>query len=84
MKPSYRKVPLLKKIKRLQFAKHIDSPKEKWHNILWTDETRLFFFGSRGRRQFVRQPPNTEFKPQYTVKRVKHGGIKNAVSEAKP
>ncbi|XP_058642156.1 interphotoreceptor matrix proteoglycan 2 isoform X2 [Onychostoma macrolepis] len=26
----------------------------------------------RGRRQFFRRPPNTEFKPQYTVKTVKH------------
>lgn len=43
---SPRKVPLLKKWKGYKFAKeHIDWPKEKWHNILWTDEARLFFLG---------------------------------------
>lgn len=43
-------------------------------NVLWTDESKIVLFGSKDRRQFVRGPPNTEFKPQYTLKTVKHGG----------
>lgn len=46
----------------------------KQRNILWTDGSKIVIFGSKGHKQFVRRPPNTEFKPQYTVKTVKHGG----------
>uniref|UniRef100_A0A669CES0 Transposase Tc1-like domain-containing protein n=1 Tax=Oreochromis niloticus TaxID=8128 RepID=A0A669CES0_ORENI len=39
------KVPLLKKkdmLKTIQFVKeHIDWPKKKWRNILWTDESKI-------------------------------------------
>ena len=62
---------------RFKFPKElINWPKEKWHNILWTDESKIVLFGSSGHRQYVRCPPGTEFKPQYTVKTVKHGGAK--------
>lgn len=47
---SPRKVPHV--LKGIQFAKeHIHWPKEKWRNILWTDESKIVLFGSKGRRQ---------------------------------
>lgn len=77
---SPRKVPLLTKrhvSNRMKFAKtHMDWPKEKWRNVLWTDESKIVLFGTKGRRQYVRRPPGTEYQPQYIVKTVKHGGAK--------
>jgi hypothetical protein len=75
-----RKVPLLRKIhveKRLKFAKsHLSWPLEKWRNVLWTDESKIVLYGGTGSRQFVRRPPNSAYSPKYTVKTVKHGGLK--------
>ena len=75
---SSRKVPLLTerhKTNCLKFAKeHMVRPIMKWRNILWTDETKIVRFGSKGRRQYVRRPPCTEYRKQYTVKTVNHAG----------
>ncbi|XP_065675106.1 uncharacterized protein LOC136091442 isoform X2 [Hydra vulgaris] len=77
---SPRKVPFLKKrhvVARLHFAQtHADCPVSKWHNILWSDESKIVLFGSSGRRIYVRRPPNSAYKPQYTIKTITHGGAK--------
>ncbi|KAI3361287.1 hypothetical protein L3Q82_013469 [Scortum barcoo] len=49
---SPRKVPLLNKkkdaLKRIRFAKeHTNWSKEKWRNILWTDESKIVLFRPR-------------------------------------
>ena len=70
---SPRKVPLLTikhAVKRVKFAKeHSKWPMEKWGNILWTDESKIVFYGGTGSRNFVRRPRNVEYRPMFTKKR---------------
>ena len=43
----------------------------------WTDESKIILFVGTGSRQYVRCPPNTEYKAQNTQNyKVKHGGAK--------
>lgn len=71
------KKPLLRPInvrKRLAFARaHVDWPLEKWHQVLWTDETKVEFFGCK-RRVFVRRRVGERFKSFCLVPTMKHGG----------
>jgi len=75
---SPRKVPLLtvKHVaKRTEYAKiPKDWPVEKWHNILWSDETKIVLFGGKGSWSYVRRPLQTEYNPRFTFKAVKYGG----------
>ena len=55
---------------------HVGWPTSKWHNILWSDESKIVLFGSSGHRIYERRTPNSSYKPQYTLKTVKRGGPK--------
>lgn len=71
------KKPLLRKVnirKRLRFAKeHVDWTIEQWHQVLWTDESKIEFFGGK-RRVYVRRRTGERFKSYCLVPTVKFGG----------
>ena len=46
---------------------------EAWDNVIWSDETKLNFFGSDG-RQYVRRPNGTRYQDKHLKPTVKHGG----------
>uniref|UniRef100_A0AAY5KS16 Transposase Tc1-like domain-containing protein n=1 Tax=Esox lucius TaxID=8010 RepID=A0AAY5KS16_ESOLU len=59
---------------RLKFAKtNIKSPKSTWENVLWSDETKVEFFGYNCKR-YVWCKNNTAHHPKNTIPTVKHGG----------
>ena len=60
----------------------INWQKEKWRNILWTDESKIVLFGGSGSSEYVRRSPNTEYKAQDTQKTVKHDGAKLIIWES--
>ena len=55
---------------------HFNCSKEKWGNILWTDESKIVLLGGTRFKQYVGRLPNFEYMALYTQKTVKHGGAK--------
>lgn len=71
------KKPVLRPInkkKRLQWAQqHRNWTLEQWKNVLWTDESKFEFLGTR-RRIYVRRSSTEKMAPQCIMPTVKHGG----------
>ena len=62
---------------RLQFAKKfINEPDTVWRNILWSDETKVVQFGADRSKSYVRRFRKTEFNNKFTLKTIKHGGLR--------
>ena len=72
-----RKKPLLKeknKQTRLVFAKrHVRDSPNIWKKVLWSDATKIEFFGHQG-KHFFWHKPNTSHHPKNNIPTVKHGG----------
>ncbi|GFS92603.1 transposable element Tc1 transposase [Trichonephila clavipes] len=65
---------LSERVKRLKFAKeHILKPQQFWNEVIFSDESKFYIFGSDGRRMVWRKP-NTSHHPKHTIPTVKHGG----------
>jgi len=74
---SPRKVPLTSEVnkkRRLELAgKFLMKPKTFWDSVVWSDETKINFFQSDGRR-WVWRFAGEEYAKNTTIKTVKHGG----------
>ena len=74
---SPRKVPLISEVnkkRRLELAgRFLAKPKTFWDNVVWSDETKINFFQSDGRR-WVWRFSGEEYAENTTIKTVKHGG----------
>ena len=72
-----RRTPLLTqrhKRARLHFAKmYVSKPKPFWETVLWTDETKIEFFG-KARHSTIYRKWNEAYKEKNTVPTVKYGG----------
>ncbi|CAI9544894.1 unnamed protein product, partial [Staurois parvus] len=65
---------MLHKKARKQFAKDKQTKDmDYWNHVLWSDETKINFFGSDGVKHVWRQP-GEEYKDKYVLSTVKHGG----------
>ncbi len=73
---STRKVPLLKKAHvqaRLKFAnEHLNDSEENCVKVLWSDETKIEFFGINSTRRVWRRR-NAAYDPK-NIPTIKHGG----------
>jgi len=59
----------------MKFAKdHANWSPDQWRNILRSGESKDIMFGGKESRSYFRRPENSEFKPQYTTRTIKHVG----------
>ena len=65
-----RRTPLLTqrhKRARLQFAKmYVSKPKSFWETVLWTDETKIEFFG-KARHSTIDRKRNEAYKKEHST-----------------
>jgi len=59
----------------MKFAKdHANWSPDQCRNILLSGESKVIMFGGKGSRSYFRRPKNSEFKPQYTTRTIRHVG----------